>query len=255
MTDESSNDKPRRFPPNPPPPPPEIRATWRVDQPDDAFRASYPSQKRQCTAASKQNGRRCMRIPRAGKNVCVMHGADGGKASAAGRYSVVAGKLGRVYEQSLVDRSLTDLKEPLAMLDALTQRAMERASEREVPELRARSLGMLRAARRLGESGESEQMFATLDELDELLEHGVGEDKALAAAIDAFERFAQRLEAYWKIQLDRKQAINATELVAVMARIVQIIQENAAPDVARTIASRIDHYLASGALHQSPSPN
>ena len=41
-----------------------------------------------------------------------------------------------------------------------------------------------------------------------------------AAAIAALKTFSERVDAYWKTKLDRKQAINARDLTLILQRIV-----------------------------------
>lgn len=154
-----------------------------------------------------------------------------------GRYSLALGKFRDAYESSLEDPSLMDLRETLALLDLVVRQAAERAGTGDTPELRKRALEMLRKSRRTADPAKA---AASLEALQSLLEEGVEEDKSLEALSDAAERLARRQEKAWSIKLDAAQAINARDLVVVLASFADVIMEEADRDTASRIIRRID---------------
>ena len=211
--------------------------------------------KRQCIGRSTQTGSRCKQKPCDNKERCKFHGGRttgrpakgrGGNRDAkdvrgkTGRYFESMGKLAQVYQDALADGSLTDTREPLAALDALTRRALKRADEHDVPEFR----------KWVGEwAGKAYQAWLGKDEkgleaailmLIEASDRGVRQDMSDAAAIAALKTFGERVDAYWKTKLDRKQAINARDLALILQRIVDIIQAEVTGEAALRVAKAID---------------
>lgn len=79
----------------------------------------------QCTARSKQSGKRCQRAASPGKTVCVIHG--GRTPTKHGMYSKFAkGQLAELIEANRTDPGLTDIREHLAVLAALSQDLLSR---------------------------------------------------------------------------------------------------------------------------------
>jgi hypothetical protein len=200
-----------------------------------------------CRAKSKnksQDGNpvRCGRKKEPGYNVCRYHGAGGGRPIIHGRYSKRLGRFREAYEQALESgEGLLDLRETLALLELHVQRAAERASEADTPQMRARALELCKQA----QAAEPDARDQPLEQLATLLEAGVAEDEALAALADAADRMAVRQEKAWGVRLHAAQVINARDLVVIMGRIVDIILEEA-PDNARRLVERIDAEVMGG---------
>ena len=209
--------------------------------------------KRQCIGRSTLSGKRCGNAPCEGKERCKFHGGrttgrpPKGRSRDAkvvrgkvGRYFESMGKLAQVYQESLADSALTDTREPLAALDAFTRRVLKRADEHDVPEFR----------KWIGEwAGKAHQAWLGKDEkglelaitmLLEASDRGIRQDASDAAAIAALKTFSERVDAYWKTKLDRKQAINARDLTLILQRIVDIIQAEVPGEAALRVANAID---------------
>jgi hypothetical protein len=170
--------------------------------------------------------------------VCRYHGGNspGGKIK-HGRYAQGLGRFREAYQMALNDPSLLDLRETIALLDVTVQKAVERAASCDSPQFRASAFELYeKAMQGLG----SEEGAQALNELGDLLEKGVSEDGALDELAKAAERLGRRQEKAWQIKLDAATAINARDLVAVMARWADIVLDECPKDVAGRIIRRVD---------------
>ncbi len=227
---------------------------YDADKPESTFAKNLGS--RQCTARTRQTGLRCGKPPEPGKDVCRKHGGNRrvGRKADKGRYSKAMGKLAHAYQAALSDQSLTDLREPLAALDAITKRIAQRAAERDTPDFRKRILVLVTTARDAMRDADVALFTAKLNELHKLAEEGADEDSSLTVAADAFGAFSTRLEAHWKIRLDRKQAINARDLIVLMQRFVDIVRMNVSPEAASRVALAMDGVMMSTFGYMAEDP-
>tara|TARA_Y100000310_G_scaffold336739_1_gene422131 strand:- start:40872 stop:41417 length:546 start_codon:yes stop_codon:yes gene_type:complete len=161
----------------------------------------------------------------------------GGTPPKHGRYSKALGRLRDAYELSRNDPSLLDLRETLALLDLVVQKAIARVADSDTPGFRKQVRELLGAVEvSVGEPDHAEQ----LGRLRELVERGAREDSALEALARAAERLSRRQEKAWSIRLDAANAINARDLVAVLARFADIVLDESDKDAAGRIIRRID---------------
>lgn len=147
------------------------------------------------------------------------------------------GRFREAYNEARDDPSLMDLRETMALLDVVVQKAAERAGQNDAPEFRKRALEIF------GELSWAEddlEREAILERLGELLKVGVEEDKALRALAENTERLAKRQERAWDIKLSAAHAINARDMVTVLMRFADIVLEEAPKDAAGRIINRID---------------
>lgn len=222
---------------------------YDVDKPEPGFKKG----KRQCIGRSTQSGKRCRNEPCIGKERCKFHGGrttgrplkHGQRSRKGGRYAEAMGKLAAVYEDALRDNALTDTREPLAALDALTRRVLVRAANLDTPDYRKRMLELLEGARDAMAVADADAFAAKTTAALELAQAGASEDVALGNAVDVLERYSERLDAYWKTKLDRKQAINARDLVLIFQRIVDIVQAEVSGEAAVRVAKAIDALMLS----------
>lgn len=134
--------------------------------------------------------------------MCRMHGGTAGANRGNwkhGRYSKALGKLGWNYESSRDDKSLFDLREPVAALDGVVQRLMELAAAHE------------------GTDGE-------LDRLE-----------TLSASLD---RLARRIEGAWAVHLRRSEVMNKEEVRQAMSRFLLIVRQEGGAQVAARVTER-----------------
>jgi len=201
--------------------------------------ASFPvdGQPDRCTAKSRQTGNRCTKTVVKGRAVCRYHGGLGGRPIIHGRYSKAMGSLREAYEEAMNDPTLMELRDSLAVLDVVVQKAAARASEQDTPGFRRKAAALYREAQ---DSGDPQVMARKLAELGALLEKGTDGDAALKALGEAVERLAKRQEKAWDIRLSAANVINARDMVAMLSRFADIVIEESDKDVATRIISRID---------------
>lgn len=194
-----------------------------------------------CHARSKRTGSRCQRPPVPGKAVCYYHGGapGSGRPPIHGRYSRSLGKAARLYEQALEDGRLFDLREPLAVLDALVQRQLALAVEKDSPSFRREVLKQAQALADHAEAG-APGAAGLARQLAECVERGAAEAAALAGAGEALERFCRRLEGAWAVRLHKSEAISREEVVAALARLLVIVREEAGDEVALRVHRRVE---------------
>jgi DNA-binding GntR family transcriptional regulator len=150
------------------------------------------------------------------------------------------------YRKSLADSTLADLREPLAVLDAIVKRSMDRVEERDTPELRKRALELIEEVQGALSAGDAELGAQKLQALHALLRRGADESEALSNLSDAVDVFARRAEAYWNVKLSRRQSMNAADLIDLMRAFVSIVKTEAPADVSARIVERIDHDVYRG---------
>ncbi len=201
---------------------------------------------RRCQARKRIALTQCGAIAVEAWSVCRIHGAGAGRPTTHGRYSKVGGRLAECYSAALQDASLLDLQEPIALLEAISQRFMERAAEKDTPEFRRRALAIYTEAQACQQKADTEGMAAALNSLGELLREGADEDRTLKHLAEQTDRLAKRIEGAWTIRLARQQAINAKDLVSVLSRLIDIVRVEADPATASTIIRRIDFELIEG---------
>lgn len=194
-----------------------------------------------CHARSKQSGERCRRSPVPGRRVCHYHGGapGSGRPPTHGRYSRSLGKAAALYEAALEDARLFDLREPLAVLDALVQRQLELLAARDCGDWRAEVLEAARgvaAEVAAGSPGAAEKAA----ELVALAERGAAESASLGEVAVAVDRLCRRLEGAWAVRLARQQACSREEVVAALARLLVIVREEAGDEVALRVHRRLE---------------
>lgn len=198
--------------------------------------------KDRCSSKSKHTGGQCKQSAEPGWKVCRFHGAYGGRPPIHGRYSKALNStnLSEAYRAAIEDQSLLDLKEPLALLEACLQRTSERVALADTPEFRKRAYDKYQEIRDRLRSGDQSSASALLIELGDLLRDGVEEDRAVSELSVQAERLAKRVEAVWQIRLTRKQVFNIQQLGVLIGRVLQIVKEEATPEIAAHIVSRME---------------
>ena len=200
---------------------------------------NYPPTSLRCKASSKQRTnearrlgliedpevRRCRRPVTAGKEVCRYHGGitkEGwsGGVITSGRYTKRLGPLRDAYLSSMNDASLFDLTEPMAVLDSIVKRNMERLEERDTPDFRKRARELFAEITACADADERE---GKIDALGAHLERGESEDRALNDLTKTVVSFQKRLEEAWKIKLTRDETMNVRDLVGILGKIANIV--------------------------------
>lgn len=192
-------------------------------------------------------GEYCTQKPIVGRTRCKFHGGKTlkGPASATyktGRYSrYLGGALGDAYKHSLNDPKLLDLKESIAVLDAIAKRAAERTQDHDTPRFRARLRELWQA---FTSASKVEEKAAAQVQLGELIAEGDLEDGALRFLSDSIERYSRRAEEATRLALAKHAAIPAADLVILFSRLAEAITRVAPRDVAATILAECDQLIA-----------
>lgn len=201
------------------------------------------TQKRRCSAHKKRPKgvdkdvplEPCGGFAVTGWEVCRMHGARGGRAPEHGRYSKHLGRIRETYEAARMDRTLLDLREPIAALDAIVRRLAERVDELDTPEYRANLMKLLEESR----AGNAEKSCTARAALESLIERGADEDRTLTALRDSLSELAKRIEGAWKVKLDKKHALGAAEQRVLFARYLDTVAEVAGLEAAQRVGMRL----------------
>ena len=190
-----------------------------------------------CTAKSKQTGQRCTKTIVPGRGVCRYHGGLGGRPIKHGRYSKSLGSLREAYEASRSDPTLLELRDTLAVLDVIVQKAAARVSELDSPGFREEAVQLYKQA---AAATDANAMRARLRDLGALLNKGTAEDAALRQLQGSVERLAKRQEKAWDLRLSAANVINARDVLALLSRFADIVLNESSPEVASRIIARID---------------
>ena len=195
--------------------------------------------------AKRRGGGRCGSTALCPNGRCRLHGGRGGRPIKHGRYSQSLGRLAKAYEEARRDPTLFDLAEPIAILDALSKRAMERAADLDTPGFRKRALELFDAFRAATAAGDAAVGAARLNELSTLLRTGCAEDEALAEMGEHVDRLARRIEGAWSVKLAKKNVVNTRDLLAIMMRMLDVVQTELRVDdnAMRRVATAMDGVL------------
>ena len=191
-----------------------------------------------CHAKSKRTGKQCGQWALEGARVCRMHGAGGGRPVTHGRYSKALGKLAANYEASLNDRSLFDLREPIAALDGVTQRLMAMVDEHDSPEWRRNVRAKYKAVREALSAG-APSAAQLMEELGELIDRGAAEGSNLEALGSNLDKLARRIEGAWGVHLQKTQVMNKAELVGLLAKFLSIVRDEAGGSIANRVQAQL----------------
>ena len=199
----------------------------------------YPvdGQPDRCTAQSKTTKERCTKPVVPGRSVCRFHGGLGGRPIVHGRYSKSLGTLRTAYEESRSDPGLLELRDTLALLDVVVQKAASRAASLDTPDFRERALDLYDNA---SQATDPLVVQGHLRDLGALLRDGSREDDALRELSSAVEKLARRQEKAWDLRLTAANVINARDMVALLGRWADIVLEEADAETATRIIQRVD---------------
>ncbi len=198
----------------------------------------------------KKPGRYCEKLPVPGRRRCRLHGGAQVRGPARhnykhGRYAQFLGSstLGEAYRESVKDAQLGDLRESVAMLDAIVKRTAARTTDLDTPDFRARAVELHGEVRASLASKDFAVAAVKLEELGALLRRGVEEDEAFEKLTSAIDVYARRAEGAWKVELAKGNAIAAADLVTVMHRIADSVARHADKVTARKILDEIERMM------------
>lgn len=201
-------------------------------------RCTARSKKRMAAHPENPELHRCGNIAEPGYTVCRWHGGKTPMRS-GGRYGAMMTSLREHYVSALKDDSMLDLREPLAVLDAIAKRCIQRAEERDTPKFRARIFEYLDAARAASAAGDPADAARLLGLAYTLARDGTAEDDALREMRASIGEFADRVEKAWGVRLKQANAVNYRDLVATLARFIEIVGQECGGEMAMRVAIRV----------------
>lgn len=197
-----------------------------------------------CGAQLRNKGKqvRCSQRALAPNGRCRIHGGavGSGRPPVHGRWTQASGRFAEAYQRAKEDPGLVDLRRPLALLDLQVEEALRLAADGDCPSFRARAREAFLAVEGAAAAGDPVAMQEGIANLGEVLEEGAKQSEVQRHLVDITERFSKRLEKAWDIRLARGNAVNARDLVSILGRIVDAIQQAAPPDVARRVLHTVD---------------
>lgn len=176
---------------------------------------------------------------------CRMHGGKAGRPPATGLWARSFGRMRAAYEEARSDPELLDLERIVAALNMEVVRCIERLEEHDTPKWRQELLG-LSAEARAGEEGSEK----AAEKLHALIESGCESDDAHAKFRQQVDRLGQRLEKVWGVKLAQKNAVSATDLVAVLSQFLDFVRLEAGEEAAQGVERRMDR-----AMNRKPRPS
>jgi len=209
-----------------------------------------------CCAESKQHkGQRCKNKAVPGRRTCHRHGGTTpGRPPVNGRHTGVFKRLREVYNASLNDPSLLDIRESLALLDVIVHRCVERAEKLDTPEFRDQARNLFNEAKRLGREGKAEEAAEAIEHLGSLLRRGCSEDSAMMSLLKSVKAQADTTIDVWNVRLKKAQVINERDLSVILMRMHDVVIDTAPPDMAAKILDRMErviHVPAGASLGQT----
>jgi len=213
--------------------------------------------------------RRCRRPSTKGESCCRWHGkvksgwhGPPSIGAAEGRYSKSLGRFREAYEESLVSRSLFDLREGLAVLDSLAKRCMERVEQLDTPQFRRASLEMLDVLSLAIQEGNVDATADALQALSLHLRRGAQEDSSINLLASTVETLQKRVEKAWEIKLKNEETMNVRDMVGVLGMFVNVVLEECQANldpiegeaVAKKIAYRVDTMIRGFGLRGVKKP-
>ena len=198
-----------------------------------------------CCAESKRNpGHRCGNKAVAGRRTCHLHGGTSpGAPIKNGRHSAVFKRLRAVYDQTLNDPTLLDIRESLALLDVIVHRTIERAEQLDTPDFRSRAKELYKDFHTHMRKGDEAEAAIADAELGALLRRGSSEDSALASMVKSVKAQADTTIDVWNVRLKKAQVINERDLSAVLMKMHDVVVDNTDPATAAKILTAMERLI------------
>ena len=211
-----------------------------------------PRQGRCGARLRKKPGQFCALAPLRDSNRCRIHGGASLRGPASGQFKTgrfskyLGGALGDAYENSVSNPELLDLKDGIAVLDAIARRAAARVAERDTPRFRERAIELHEKMDEVleGSDPDIEALRKHAADLGRLLNAGDHEDRAMRFLSDSIEKFSKRAEEATKLALAKHAAIPAADLVILFARLAEAVTRTAPRDVAAKVLREMDGLIA-----------
>jgi len=191
--------------------------------------APLPYGGRQCTANSKQSGKRCRRAASPGKDVCPSHGSKSLEGPAHpnwrhGKRSQMLSRigLGAAYEAAMADPNLGSLREQIALCEARIEELLERLTGE------SKSHHWQLAGRLIGEcqNGTAPNRAKALARLQAVIEAGARDEGTWAQLGEQMELRRKLTDTEGKNLERLHQTLTAEQAMALMSRLVVVIKRH-----------------------------
>lgn len=185
-----------------------------------------------CLNAQMPNGR------------CRMHGGTStGTPLKTGRYSKHLNSLRGSYQDSLNDQTLLDMREQVALLDAIVQQVAVRAENGDTPEFRRRSLTLYQESVAASKGGDHAAAASKLQDLGRLLRDGVSMDHRTTRLARETERLHRMISSVWQVKMQRRNSLSISDLRVLQVRQLDIVQRYVDAETFRRIVVDLDREM------------
>ena len=179
-----------------------------------------------CCAQSKRSGERCMLPAVQGRRTCRLHGGTNpGRRPLTGRHSAVLHRLRETYERCLNDPSIIDMREPLAVLDMVVNKMLERVEQLDTDGFRMRALGLYEESREAIRDGNGAEGGALLEQLGALLRKGAAEDSALMKLLTSVNAQMNAIDRVWDKKLKRENVMSKDDVALLMLQVLSSVRK------------------------------
>jgi hypothetical protein len=199
-----------------------------------------------CKARSKRSGEQCKKDAMLGREVCHIHGGKSPTGIASpnlthGKHSRdLPTRLHQRYHEFLGDRRYTELRDEVALIDALlaqTLRALDTGDSSWFRKALMRTWKGLEKARR---DGDSEEAAKLLNDLGELIETHHGPQAAEDDAVKLIMQRKRLVESERKRRLEEQHMVAVEEVLLFADAMAEAVRRNVAdPHTSAAIASEL----------------
>lgn len=148
-----------------------------------------------------------------------------------------------VYDESLNDPNLLNIRESLALLNVVVSRTIEQTEELDTPDFRNQAIKAFRAARKAHRREDAVEFEEKFRELGALLKRGDAEHNALMAMCRAVKTQADTILRVWETRLKQAQVINERDLSAIFMRLHDVIIDHSPQDVSKKLLSEMERLI------------
>lgn len=210
--------------------------------------------KRYCGARLRGKDRTCKGQPMENGR-CRLHGGTSLRGVAHGsfvdgRYSKYLGRHRVAYEELIKDEDkLLDLREHIAAMDVVAQRAAERAAALDTPDFRGNVKELVAEMEEAFETHDADALKRAFVDLKALSQRGGSEDAALTTLGNALDRVAKRVESAWKLKISAQGMASQADMDLTHHAMLGILKEEISDKKAlgRVVARFYSELLSKGA--------
>ena len=187
----------------------------------------------QCTA-HKRDGTQCKKPAVPGRNTCRLHGGLTPRGPASpkykhGRYSkFLPARLSAMYEQSLADPEMLNLRHEIALIDARMAELLGRLEQGESMDGWAKMGELVARMKSAAMSGDTGTFQAALAEIEKVAEKGMGDYAAWNMILDSMDKRRQLVEAERRRLIAMQASLDVNQALAFAGQLIQIVSRHVA---------------------------